>query len=34
VTSPITTADLTATFDDGHVNQFTVNLLTGDLTPK
>jgi hypothetical protein len=34
VTTPITTAELTATFDDGHVNHYTVNLLTGDLTPE
>ncbi len=34
VTSPITTAELTATFDDGHTSRFTVNLLTGDLTPE
>lgn len=34
VTSPITTAELTATFDDGSVNRFSVNLLTGVLTPE
>lgn len=33
VTNPVTTASLTATFDDGHVQTFVVNLLTGDVTP-
>jgi hypothetical protein len=33
VTNPITTATLAATFDDGHTNNFVVNLLTGDVTP-
>jgi len=33
VTSAITTATLTATFDDGHTSNFVVNLLTGDVTP-
>jgi hypothetical protein len=33
VTNAITTATLTATFDDGHTSNFVVNLLTGDVSP-
>jgi hypothetical protein len=33
VTNAITTATLTATFDDGHTENFVVNLLTGDVSP-
>ena len=33
VTNAITTATLTATFDDGHTADFVVNLLTGAVSP-
>ncbi|MEO6030080.1 MAG: hypothetical protein ABIR79_24705 [Candidatus Binatia bacterium] len=33
VTDAITTATLTATFDDGHTANFVLNLLTGAVSP-